>query len=75
MQTKLVPVTWHELISRLNKLGWDGPFSSKKHPYMQKDGVFLLIPNPHHGEDVSVDLIKIVLKRAEISRDQWFEAV
>ena len=42
--------------------------------HMQKDGVFLLIPNPHHGEDVSVDLIRKVLKRAEISRDQWFEA-
>ena len=41
---------------------------------MQKDGVFLLIPNQHHGEDVSVDLIKKVLKRAEISLDKWFEA-
>jgi len=29
---------------------------------MRKDGIFLLIPNPHHGEDVSVDLIKKVLK-------------
>jgi len=28
---------------------------------MRKDGIFLLIPNPHHGEDVSVDLIKKVL--------------
>ena len=74
MQTKFVPVSWHELTRRLNNQGWDGPFSGKKHPFMRMDGIFLLIPNPHHGEDVSVDLIKKVLKRAGINRDQWFEA-
>ena len=74
MQTKLVPVSWHELTRRLNKLGWGGPYPGKKHPYMLKYGIFLLIPNPHHGEDVSVDLIKKVLARAGINRVDWFEA-
>jgi hypothetical protein len=74
LQTKLVPVSWHELTSRLRKLGWDGPFPGKKHPYMFKNGGFLLIPNPHHGEDISVDLIKKILNRAEISREEWFES-
>jgi hypothetical protein len=41
---------------------------------MSKDGIFLLIPNPHHGGDVSVDIIKKVLRRAEINREDWFEA-
>jgi len=41
---------------------------------MLKYGIFLLIPNPHHGEDVSVDLIKKVLARAGINRVDWFEA-
>jgi predicted RNA binding protein YcfA (HicA-like mRNA interferase family) len=74
LPTKLVPVSWHELTRRLRTLGWEGPFPGKKHPYMFKDSVFLLIPNPHHGEDVSVDLIRKILNRAEISREEWFEA-
>jgi hypothetical protein len=41
---------------------------------MFKDGVFLLIPNPHQGDDVSVDLIRKILNRAGISREEWFEA-
>jgi hypothetical protein len=40
---------------------------------MLKNGIFLLIPNPHHGDKVSVDLIKKVLNRAGINRDEWFE--
>ena len=74
MQTRLVPVSWHELARRLRKLGWEGPYPGKKHPYMFKDGVFLLIPNPHQCDDVSGDLIRKILNRAGISREEWFEA-
>jgi predicted RNA binding protein YcfA (HicA-like mRNA interferase family) len=74
LQTRLVPVSWHELTRRLRKLGWEGPYPGKKLPYMFKDGVFLLIPNPHQGDDVSVDLIRKILNRAGISREEWFEA-
>jgi hypothetical protein len=31
------------------------------------------IPNPH-GSDISVSLLQKILKRAEISREEWFEA-
>jgi predicted RNA binding protein YcfA (HicA-like mRNA interferase family) len=74
LQTKLIPVSWHELTRRLNKLGWEGPFPGKKHPYMLKNGIFLLIPNPHHGDEVGIDLIKKIINRAGIDRDEWLEA-
>jgi len=74
LRARVIPVSWPELIRRLRKLGWSGPFPGKKHPYMSKDGVFLIIPNPHHGDDVSVDLIMKILNRAGISRGEWIGA-
>lgn len=74
MQNKLGPVSWHDLTHRLRKLGWEGPYPGKKHPYMFKNGVFLLIPNPHQGDDIGVDLIKKILKRSGISREEWLKA-
>jgi hypothetical protein len=41
---------------------------------MLKNGIFLLIPNPHHGDEVGIDLIKKIIKRAGIDRGEWFEA-
>ncbi len=43
---------------------------------MVKDGIFVMIPNPHHGEEISVKLLLIVLKEAGISRDRddWLSA-
>ncbi|MFZ2470573.1 MAG: hypothetical protein WAW52_01395 [Methanothrix sp.] len=31
------------------------------------------IPNPH-GSNISVDLLQRILKRAGISREEWFDA-
>ena len=41
---------------------------------MVKDGIFVMIPNPHHGEEISVKLLLIVLKEAGISREDWLSA-
>jgi hypothetical protein len=38
---------------------------------MVRDGIFVIIPNPHHGEEISVKLQLIILKEAGISRDEW----
>ncbi len=71
MSTKLVPISRHELIKRLKMLGFTGPYPGKKHHHMVKEGIFVMIPNPHHGEKISVKLQLIILKEAEISRDEW----
>ena len=71
---KLSPVSRRELIRRLRSLGWSGPYSGAKHQHMAKGNVQLTIPNPHGGREIGVNLLKIVLDEAEISRDRWFNA-
>ena len=67
---KLSPVSWKDLVKRLRKLGFKGPYEGGKHPFMIKDDLTLTIPNPHRGE-ISVDLLKSILRRADVTRDGW----
>jgi predicted RNA binding protein YcfA (HicA-like mRNA interferase family) len=53
-------------------LGFDGPYSGGKHPFMVKGDLVLTIPNPHKGK-IGVDLLKRILKQAKIPRDKWLE--
>lgn len=71
-ESKLSPVSWIELVKRLRKLGFDGPYQGGKHPYMMKDNRVLTIPNPHRNE-IGVDLLTRILKRAGITREEWLK--
>ena len=71
---KLSPVSRPELIHRLRSLGWSGPFSGSKHQHMVKGEIQLTIPNPHGGKDIGVNLLKILLNEAAISRGEWLNA-
>lgn len=71
---KLSPVTRTELIRRLRKLEWAGPYSGTKHQHMVKGSVQLTIPNPHGKKEIGVSLLKILLNEAGISRDEWLNA-
>ncbi len=70
---RLLPVSRSELIRRLKVLGFEGPFPGKKHQHMKRDATLVLIPNPHAGE-ISVDLLSEILRKARISREEWFSA-
>ncbi|MDD4446828.1 MAG: type II toxin-antitoxin system HicA family toxin [Methanothrix sp.] len=74
MSTKLTPISRHGLIKKLMILGFTGPYPGTKHQHMVKDGVFVMIPNPHHGEKISIKLQKIILKETGISREEWLSA-
>jgi predicted RNA binding protein YcfA (HicA-like mRNA interferase family) len=67
---RLGPISRSDLIKRLRALGWEGPITGRKHQHMVKGDHQLTIPNPHRG-DIGVNLLKIVLKEAGISRDEW----
>lgn len=67
---RITPVSRPDLIKRLRALGWHGPIPGTKHQHMVKGNVQLTIPNPHGGE-IGVNLLKILLKEAGISRDEW----
>lgn len=49
-----------------------GPYPGADHEYMSRGLLEVRIPNPHEG-DISVDLLQRILKRAGISREEWFE--
>jgi len=67
---KLTPVSWKVLVKRLNKLGFEGPYSGEKHPFMVKNDLVLTIPNPHKAV-ISVDLLSRILRQAKITREEW----
>jgi len=61
-------VSWKVLVKRLNKLGFEGPYSGGKHPFMAKNDLVLTIPNPHKAV-ISVDLLSRILRQAKITRE------
>ncbi len=68
--TKLSPISFKELVKKLKKYGYQGPYSGGKHLYMIKENIRITMPNPHK-KDISVDLILKILKHARISKDDW----
>jgi predicted RNA binding protein YcfA (HicA-like mRNA interferase family) len=59
-----------ELISKFKALGYSGPFSGGKHQFMTKGRQKIRIPNPHTG-DISVSLLREILRQAGISSQEW----
>jgi predicted RNA binding protein YcfA (HicA-like mRNA interferase family) len=64
------PVSWEQLVKRLKKHGFDGPYQGGKHPFMIKNDLVLVIPNQHH-KDISIDLLTRILRQASISKADW----
>lgn len=73
MPQRLTPCSRAELIRKLRKLGYEGPYAGGKHQYMVKVGRGpVTLPNPH-GE-INADLLRRILQQANISREDWFRA-
>jgi predicted RNA binding protein YcfA (HicA-like mRNA interferase family) len=68
--SKLNSVSFNELVRKLKSLDFEGPFSGGKHLFMVKGTLRLTIPNPHK-QDIGVDLLKRILRQADIQRDEW----
>jgi predicted RNA binding protein YcfA (HicA-like mRNA interferase family) len=68
---RLTPISRSDLIRRLKTHGWAGPYLGGRHQYMIKCSAQLTIPNPHGGGEIGVNLLKIVLDEAGISRADW----
>ncbi len=66
----LGPISRRELISYLQRLGLDGPYSGGRHQYMLRGTMRLWIPNPHQG-DIGLPLLIRILRQAGIQRDEW----
>ena len=68
----LTPVSRRELIQRLTQLGFDGPYAGGRHMFMLRREQRLIIPNLHRHE-VSVDLLRRILKQGEITKESWLK--
>ena len=64
------PIKQIELIRFLRKLDFIGPYSGGKHQFMVKGDLRIRIPNPHR-KDIGKNLLKLILKEAEISKETW----
>ena len=62
-----------EVIRKLRRLGFEGPFAGGKHEFMTRGRLKLYVPNPH-GSDLSAGLVTRLLKEAGIAEEHW-EAV
>lgn len=64
------PISRDDLIKALRKAGFSGPHSGGKHLFMLKENLSLTIPNPHKG-DIGRDLLKRILRQANISKEEF----
>ena len=71
--SKLAPVSHRELVYKLRRLGFQGPYRGGKHLYMVKGSLRLAIPNPHK-QVIGVVLLSRILKQAGITREEWLKA-
>jgi len=70
---KLPPCSRRELIKKLRRLGFTGPFGGGKHSYMKKYNYRQIIPNPHQS-DIDSEFLKELLNQAGISVEEWLKA-
>lgn len=64
------PIKRTDLIHYLRHLGFDGPYSGRRHQFMVREQLRLTIPNPH-GSDIGVGLLARILHQAGIDRETW----
>lgn len=70
MSRRLAPVSREDFIRGLRELGFTGPFPGRKHQIMRRHDKTIRVPNPHQGE-ISVDLLRRILRDCGISRSEW----
>ena len=67
------PLPPREIHRKFRALGFQGPYKGGKHYFMVKGRLKVRVPNPH-GQDISRDLIREILRQAGISPEDWEKA-
>lgn len=63
-------ISRNDLIKKLKKFGFSGPFAGGRHQFMSKGILKLRIPNPH-SKEISISLLSEIIKQAKISKEDW----
>ena len=64
------PIKRADLIHYLRQLGFDGPYSGKRHQFMIREQLRVTIPNPHRS-DIGRNLLARILRQAGVERETW----
>jgi predicted RNA binding protein YcfA (HicA-like mRNA interferase family) len=68
----LHPEKPNEVIRKLHRAGFEGPFGGGKHMVMRHPETGKKISIPVHGaRDIPVGTLTAILRRAEISVEEW----
>jgi predicted RNA binding protein YcfA (HicA-like mRNA interferase family) len=67
---KLAPISQRKLVSRLRRLGFDGPVPGGRHPVMRRGDITVVIPNPHEA-DIGPGLLSQILRDGGVTRKEW----
>lgn len=63
-------ISWKKLVQKFRKLGFEGPYAGGRHLFMKKNGLKVIIPNPH-SRDIDKNLVSEILRQAGISSTDW----
>ena len=69
----LDPLSRRELVRKLKRLGFEGPFAGGTRQGMRRGTFRLTIPNPHGG-DIDPGFGRRLLRQAGISVNEWMAA-
>ncbi len=69
---KLSPAKRSDLLRRLKRLGFKGPYSGGKHQFLERGSLKLIVPNPHR-RDIGPALLAELLDQAGLTREEWEE--
>ncbi len=56
-----------DLIRKLARLGFQGPLSGRKHPYMVRGTLKVRLPNPHGSDEIGMNLVRRILRQTGIN--------
>lgn len=74
---RMVPISRRELILRLRKLGFEGPYHGGKHDFMRRSSDQLRVALPREdakSREIGVELKKRILRETGISTADWMNA-
>ena len=66
-----MPISRRDLIRKLKKLEFNGPYSGGRHQFMARGALKIRIPNPHKSQDITDSLLNEILRQAGISRSEF----
>ena len=66
-----MPITRRDLVRKLRKLDFKGPYSGGRHQFMAKGALKVRIPNPHKSQDISEPLLNEILRQAGVSSSEF----